>query len=76
MTFEIEKNVPIPKQKNNGATLKYPWPTMAVEDSFFRSDTTSGKLGTAARNWAIRREPTWKFTARTVEGGVRIWRIK
>ena len=70
--FEIEKGIEKPAaQKRNG--IKYPWTTMAVGDSFF---VPGGKLRSIkslvhGRN---RKRDGEKFSAFSVDGGVRVWR--
>ena len=70
--IEVEKNVPIPQ--GAGAPQRYPWKTMDVGDSFL---VTHIPRNSALRisSVASRLYQPLKFTARTVNGGVRIWRI-
>lgn len=72
--FKIEKGVPVPLGRHNrGGACKYPWNEMEPGDSFFVP-------GRALRNFNIvapanRRYAPKRFVARTVKGGVRVWRI-
>jgi hypothetical protein len=66
----IEKNVPVPTES---AKAKYPFRTMVVGDSFFVESDTKGRTVTKLLS-ATRNYPDRKFTARQVEGGVRVWR--
>lgn len=72
--MDIDKNVPIPLP---GGRRKYPWAEMEVGDSVLLEgfhSTAECYPYRAALNYAA----YWglKFTARAVEGGVRIWRIE
>ena len=74
--YKIEKNIPVPCASNKGGLLKYPWPEMEVGDHIFVPGKKTGDIMAASRGWSKRNAPGWKFTARAVDGGVRIWRIK
>ena len=52
---------------------KYPWATMAIEDSFFVPDVIIVRFSAQAVNAGKRFGR--KFSCRTMEGGVRVWRI-
>ncbi len=75
--FEVEKGVPMPKPVRAGRQTKYPWKELAVGDSFFvpadavKPQSARGAVRTANRIYADRR-----FATRTVEGGIRVWRIE
>ncbi len=77
-TFKIEKNIPFT------ACSKYPLADMEVGDSFFVPDfPNEGKYCNVKRMcaaiWTYRLDPAnnaKKFTARTVCGGVRVWRVR
>lgn len=76
MAFVIEKNVPLP-QKAGGRTSgssKYPFVQMAPGDSFFVAGKTLRTFGSTVG--AHRKKYGGKFTCRTVEGGVRVWRLE
>jgi hypothetical protein len=64
----IEENIPMPEPRKT-----WPFKDMDVGHSvFFQGETTQGKAGMAARAYAqVSRK---KFSARAVDGGVRIWR--
>ena len=69
-TYEIDKNVQI---SNKPRTYIYPYRDMDVGDSFF---IPNGKLPTvnAANHRAFKRFGM-KFSARTMDGGIRVWRV-
>jgi hypothetical protein len=74
--MEIEKNIPIPNPFSKKRL--YPFDKMEVGDSFFvQSDNpkTIQKRLSVAINKYRRENITAKFSMRTVEGGVRCWRI-
>lgn len=76
MTYKIEKGVEIPRT----AYQEYPFDEMEVGDSFFvEGGSTQISKGDsrayrAAKMYGLRHSV--EFSARTVEGGLRIWRVK
>ena len=67
---KIEKGIPLPRQKS-----KYPFPAMEVGDSvFFEGERTTGAIYRAAYMYKTRSDGEFDFTARNVEGGMRLWR--
>lgn len=80
----IEKGIPIPRKKVPGsppdprgkyATRQYyPWNEMEVGDSFLVTNRKASTL--SASMTSATRRTGFKFTARTLEKGVRIWRIE
>jgi len=71
--IEIEKGIPIPND-GRGRPSRYPWTTMDVGDSFFIPGKTAHDFSGIASGAGFRTGR--KFTTRTVEGGVRVWRIE
>jgi len=71
--YIIEKDVPFLAKGGDG--LKGHLCLCEVGDSIFVAEGNSNRVGAAGRN-AAKSKPGIKFTTRTVEGGVRIWRIK
>ncbi len=67
--FKIEKDVQIPSRTH---VYKYPFLKMVVGDSFFVKDGDRKTVGGSAVYWG--RKSGFKFTTRTVDGGVRVWR--
>ena len=68
--LQIEKDVPIVMSKR----MTYPYKEMDVGDSFF---VPNGKMQTLSNaNWRVGKKLGVKFTARQVEGGVRVWRTQ
>lgn len=73
--MKIEKNVPLVHISRSGRPMKYPWADMSVGDSIMvEGQDTQGPAATAARTWA--RGKGISFSARSVDGGARIWRVK
>ncbi len=74
--FEIEKGIPLPKQKHIGPKPKYPLKEMGVGDSFFvPGDNSRYNLSNNVSAAARHNAPDKKFKTRTVEGGIRVWRV-
>jgi hypothetical protein len=77
--FVIERGVPVPAAAS-GRPRKYPFAEMRKGDSFLVAfnDETPAKLrallATAANMWA--RKSGGKFTVRTLDTGVRVWRVE
>ena len=77
--FKIEKGIPMPLRSARSGS-KYPFLEMAVGDSFFATVPEGKELGTHRNTlMANARYVTVKngavFCSRTVDNGVRIWRI-
>lgn len=75
----IDRNIPIDKSKIHYSwNPKYPFRNMIVGDSVFFENEADGSASNPARTarvWGGRQKPARKFSARTIDGGVRIWRI-
>ena len=75
--YKIEKGVEMPRPPQ-----VYPWAEMEVGDSFLAPCESGEKerVGNRIRNAAAKfvevRGLDWKFRIRSVDGGVRIWRVK
>jgi len=70
MEIEIDKNIPIPERAGREM---YPFPKMAIGDSFFVKGKTANALRSASINY--RREGQ-DYISRQLKEGARIWRIK
>ena len=72
--FKIEKGIPLPKQR-----IKYPLNELGVGDSFFVAScnfkSTEYSSITSAANYHASKTGK-KFTIRSVDGGVRVWRTE
>ena len=68
----IERGIPAPSHPGRGNAPKYPWHEMKVGDSFLallkHRGSISGPMTRAAHRYGH------VYTARTVEGGIRVWR--
>lgn len=74
--IRVDKNIPIPMGKYH---YKYPLSLMEVGDSFLiiQSDfPTTGRSGIFAYVSQFAKRNNKKFTLRTVDGGVRCWRVE
>ena len=75
--FKIEKGITKPERSRGpGREAIYPWRSMKVGDSFFVpiGETYKGIRGAASS--ATQRLAPKRFSARKVEGGIRVWRDK
>lgn len=71
-TVALDKGIPIPND-GLGRKATYPWRDMEVGDSFLIADKKIGTVsGWVSREGKLRGQ---KYTCRTVEGGVRVWRV-
>ena len=76
MTYVIEKGIPTPELRALAVRrTKYPFAKMKIGDSFF---VPNGKVNTISVSVATfhKNNKPKRFTCRTVEGGIRVWRIK
>ena len=71
MEYKIEKGILIPPPVRR---TKYPFGQMEVGDSVFIADDGGGRVIAAACEYGKRHNK--KFSCRTVDGGVRVWRIE
>ena len=70
MDIKIDSGVPLPEKAN---ATKYPFREMAVGDSFFVPGKKSGDFsGQVAQ---AKKATGFNFTTRTLDGGVRVWRV-
>lgn len=69
--IQIDTNVPLPRAKRAPWSKKYPWHGMKVGDSFF---VPAGNLKSLRASASIQKAKGEAYIARTVEGGVRVWR--
>ncbi len=72
--IKIDKNVPMPEGGTRERHI-YPFVTMKVGDSFFRSGSDYRILQINIMSSAGRYKPK-RFTTRKEKNGVRCWRIK
>lgn len=74
--MKVDKNIKIPALSSRGGRpVVYPYKTMDVGDSFFVYGQKPG--GGAYQAVKIYGKKTGKsFVGRTVDGGVRIWRVR
>ena len=74
MSIKIDKGVPISRLQRSGRRGIYPWQDMEVGDSFFAPDQTVTQMAGAASS--NHKSTGRKYSCRTVDGGVRVWRVK
>lgn len=69
--YILEKGIDIPEKQKDA---KYPYEQLELGDSFFIAEGELSRLCNANyREW---RRSGKKFTARKIDGGVRVWRIE
>lgn len=79
MTPAIETGVPIPKV-SKPTRVKYPWADMEIGNSFLvecepdEATARRASVVSSASAWARRHAPGRKFSVRSVDGGIRVWR--
>lgn len=66
---KIEKGIPLPSHGN----AKYPWAAMEIGDSFLVTHIPMKSIQRIAS--AAGPVHQRKFSTRTVDGGIRVWRI-
>lgn len=72
--MKIEKNVPMPQHRD---VVVYPYKDMEVGDSFVVKGDGRYLLATVCnRNGKYGKKLGMRFTAKKVEGGVRVWRVE
>ena len=76
--FVIEAGVPIPAQR--AGSFRYPFPAMAIGDSFLSphddGEDRARNAYRAARLWGARQQPPRSFSIRRVTDGWRLWRTE
>lgn len=76
--LEIEKGIPTPDPKVKRAGIpnkyRYPYRDMEVGDSFLVPGALVSEIA-SVRSYAAQ-TTGYRFAARAVEGGVRVWRVK
>lgn len=74
--YQIDSAIPLPDPKHGDGRRKYPFPMMAVGDSFFVAGATRSRLASSIR--CAQRTTGRRFAARIVaeQGttGIRVWR--
>lgn len=75
--IKIERGIPMPPKGigGPGRPRMYPWDDMKVGDSFFVPSIRSSANIASSKGIAMKRTG-FAFSTRSVEGGVRVWRIK
>ena len=70
--YEVEDGIPMPELVRKSNEPKYPWRLMGVGQSFFIPEITAGRLWSQIAQ--AKKRTGYTFTARNVDGGVRVWR--
>jgi hypothetical protein len=69
--IQIDKGIPLPPQRRR--PMKYPWRTLKVGESFFVPERTAAEFSGNVRS--AKKKTGHRYTTRTVDGGVRVWRL-
>jgi hypothetical protein len=72
--IKIDKGILLPARSCKGRPAKYPWRQMDVGDSFFVEARKSSDFGGAINH--ARKTTGYEFISRSVDGGLRVWRVK
>lgn len=74
--IKVEKGVPlISNSGRRPGDYKYPWRKLRVGDSFFVPEWSARKVAVQASACLASKRHGKKFTARSVDGGTRVWRL-
>jgi hypothetical protein len=71
LNYQIDQGVKLPNAR--GGKAGYPFDRLQVSDSFLTAAHDIRRIQHHVR--AAEKKLGWKFTCRTVAGGVRVWRI-
>lgn len=69
--LRVDSGIPLPAEAQRE---KYPFPIMAVGDSFLLTDAASAKNARSAA-WMYSKRHGSRFSCRRVEDGWRVWRV-
>jgi hypothetical protein len=69
--LRVDSGIPLPAEAQRE---KYPFPVMAVGDSFLLTDAASAKNARSAA-WMYSKRHGSRFSCRRVEDGWRVWRV-
>jgi hypothetical protein len=67
VAIEIENGIPMPSKRRK----KYPFAELEVGQSFVAEDVKITCICASFKNYRPK-----QFTARTIDGGVRVWRVE
>jgi hypothetical protein len=70
---EIRNDVPMPERV---AAVKWPFADLARNDSFLMPGSTIQNASSLCTYWRNKFKGKREFTARTVDEGARVWRVK
>ena len=71
--YQIETGIPVTNGKRTGTASRYPFAQLQVDQSFLvkdrKVDTVRSAACMASKRLGV------KFVVRSVDGGVRVWRV-
>ena len=71
--FEVENGIPVSRQIRPPYGSKYPFAGLKPGQSFFVPGGRAAPIASAASEAGVRTDH--RYTVRTVDGGVRVWRL-
>ena len=74
--IEIESGIPIPGMRGRRPIRCYPFADLEVGQSFLATDRNVSQMSATACYFSNKTGGEYKFRCRTVEGGVRVWRVR
>lgn len=75
--IKVESGVAMPVTVNHTRGVKYPYETMKVGDSFFiPGEGKNMQITVCGRNRRVGKRLGARYTAKKVEGGIRVWRVE
>jgi len=73
--YKVDHDVPVPPKASERVT-KYPFPEMAVGDSFELGEGSRYRVISASNHYVRAHRPGWRFIVRKTAPGVcRCWRV-
>jgi hypothetical protein len=72
--MQIEKGIPLPDIKVGRKPL-VDRSLMEVGDSYFKKNAKANSEVAILAAWRKQKASSFKFAVRTVEGGIRVWRV-
>lgn len=74
--IDLESGLPVPPPSNGGRPERYPFTKMKVGESFFIPTDEKERTRSAVLGAARLRLGAGRVATRSVDGGLRVWRIK
>ena len=76
MSFEIDKDIPLPPlRRNRSPKPKYPFGDLEIGDSFLVPGPKVANVRNAMGYFRKIKDSSKTFCTRRVDGGIRVWRL-